>query len=77
MAETGCGRLDYPSFRPKIPRAAAVSQVALTLQKSKAHLTKSPPPLGRVFLLVGQSPQLRIAQNSDALTLLRDWTSRS
>jgi hypothetical protein len=29
MAETGCGRLDYPSFRRKIPRAAAVSQVAL------------------------------------------------
>jgi hypothetical protein len=28
MAETGCGRLDYPSFRRKIPRAAAVLQVA-------------------------------------------------
>ena len=29
MAETGRRRLDYPSFRRKIPRAAAVSQVAL------------------------------------------------
>jgi hypothetical protein len=28
MAETGRRRLDYPSFRRKIPRAAAVSQVA-------------------------------------------------